>query len=85
MVEQARIATTAARVLLKACCNFENRTDTATFSFSTDDGRTWTPIGGTLRMAYTIPQFIGYRFGLFCYATKTAGGHADFDYFRIDR
>ena len=85
MVEQARIATTAARVLLKACCNFENRTDTATFSFSTDDGRTWTPIGGTLRMAYTIPQFIGYRFGLFCYATKTAGGHADFDYFRIGR
>ncbi|WP_372490047.1 hypothetical protein [Chitinophaga sedimenti] len=34
-------------------------------------------------MAYTIPHFMGYRFGLFNYATKTAGGYADFDYYRI--
>ncbi|MBI5383575.1 MAG: hypothetical protein HZA90_02700 [Verrucomicrobia bacterium] len=26
---------------------------------------------------------MGYRFGLFNYATKTAGGCADFDYFRV--
>lgn len=35
-------------------------------------------------MPYTIPYFMGYRFGLFNYATKTVGGFADFDYFRID-
>ncbi len=34
-------------------------------------------------MAYTIPQFIGYRFGLFNYATKSTGGYVDFDFFRI--
>jgi len=34
-------------------------------------------------MAYTIPQFMGYRFALFNYATKNVGGFADFDYFRI--
>jgi len=34
-------------------------------------------------MAYTIPQFIGYRYALFNYATKNTGGFADFDYFRI--
>jgi hypothetical protein len=26
---------------------------------------------------------MGYRFGLFYYATKNAGGYADFDYFRL--
>ncbi|MDA3930286.1 MAG: hypothetical protein PF541_15155 [Prolixibacteraceae bacterium] len=26
---------------------------------------------------------MGYRFGLFNYATKTTGGYVDFDYFRI--
>jgi hypothetical protein len=27
---------------------------------------------------------MGYRFGLFNYATKTVGGFADFDFFRIE-
>jgi hypothetical protein len=35
-------------------------------------------------MAYTLPHFMGYRFGLFNYATKAAGGIADFDYFHIE-
>jgi hypothetical protein len=26
---------------------------------------------------------MGYRFGLFIYAAKEAGGQADFDYFRL--
>ena len=26
---------------------------------------------------------MGYRFGLFAYATKEAGGYADFDWYRI--
>ena len=40
-------------------------------------------IGSELKMAYTLPHFMGYRFGLFNYATKTAGGFVDFDYFRV--
>ncbi len=28
-------------------------------------------------------QLIGYRFALFHYATKTAGGSVDFDFFRL--
>lgn len=47
------------------------------------DHRTWSPIGSTLKMKYTLPHFMGYRFGLFCYATKAPGGFADFDYFRV--
>jgi hypothetical protein len=26
---------------------------------------------------------MGYRFALFNFATKTAGGHVDFDYFHV--
>ncbi|MEI3220195.1 MAG: hypothetical protein V8S08_12040 [Lachnoclostridium sp.] len=27
---------------------------------------------------------MGYRFGLFNYATKSTGGYVDFDYFRVE-
>ena len=47
------------------------------------NGKTWNPIGTQLKMAYTLPHFMGYRFGLFNYATKDIGGFVDFDWFRI--
>jgi len=31
-----------------------------------------------------LPHFMGYRFGLFNYATKAIGGIADFDFFHIE-
>jgi hypothetical protein len=34
-------------------------------------------------MKYTLPHFMGYRFGLFNFATQTPGGRADFDFFHI--
>jgi beta-xylosidase len=70
------------KVYLKAICDFTNRADTATFAYSLD-GKTWQTIGSSLKMEYTLPHFMGYRFGLFHYATQTAGGYTDFDYFRI--
>ena len=69
-------------VYLKAECDFKNRTDMATFYFSTD-GHTWTSLGNPLHMVYTLPHFMGYRFALFHYATKAPGGAVDFDYFRV--
>ncbi|MEP6746968.1 MAG: glycoside hydrolase 43 family protein [Bacteroidota bacterium] len=69
-------------VFFKAACDFTNKKDTANFFYSLD-GQTWTVLGTPLKMAYTIPQFTGYRFTLFNYATKNIGGYADFDYFRI--
>ena len=69
-------------VHFKAECDFTNRKDTADFYYSLN-GKTWTRIGTPLKMSYTLPHFMGYRFGLFNYATKTAGGYADFDFFRI--
>ena len=69
-------------VYFKAECNFKDRTDRAKFYYSYD-GKEWIFIGEPLKMAYTMPHFMGYRFGLFNYATKNTGGYADFDYFRI--
>jgi hypothetical protein len=34
-------------------------------------------------MEYSMPHFMGYRFGLFNYSTKTQGGFVDFDWFHI--
>lgn len=59
-----------------------NGKDEAKFSYSLD-GKVWNPIGNILKMKYDIPHFMGYRFGLFNYATKNTGGHVDFDWFRI--
>jgi beta-xylosidase len=69
-------------VYLKAECNFRELADVANFFYSLD-GKTWTPIGTQLKMEYSMPHFMGYRFGLFNYATKTPGGYVDFDWFRV--
>ena len=47
------------------------------------DGKAWISIGGELKMSSTLPHFVGYRFGLFNFATRTPGGFADFDCFRV--
>jgi len=80
--ETATIPLNQNTVFFKAECSFINKEDVANFFYSLD-GNNWTALGTTLKMAYTIPQFIGYRFALFNYATKNTGGFADFDYFHI--
>lgn len=82
-VEVQRVPLSQKTVYLKANCDFKDWKDTAHFFYSLD-GKSWTAIGEPLRMPYTIPHFMGYRFGLFTYATRNVGGFADFDYFRID-
>ncbi len=81
-IEMQKIPLAQPTVFLKADCNFKERADTAHFFYSLD-GKSWTPIGSALKMSYTLPHFMGYRFGLFNYATKTAGGFVDFDFFHI--
>ena len=81
-VKMDSVAFKGKTVQLKATCDFLDKKDIAKFYYSLD-GKTWKSIGSQLKMEYTIPQFIGYRFGLFNYATKTPGGYVDFDYFHI--
>jgi len=81
-VELARVPLAQEVVWLKAACDFRNRADQGRFFYS-QDGRAWTAIGGPLKMRYTLPHFMGYRFGLFHFSTGTPGGSADFDFFRV--
>ncbi|MFW6310248.1 MAG: glycoside hydrolase, partial [Prolixibacteraceae bacterium] len=69
-------------IYLKAECDFRNQKDVADFYFSMN-GKDWTKIGLQLNMEYTLPHFMGYRFGLFNFATEEHGGFVDFDWFRI--
>lgn len=70
------------KIYLKAECDFTDKKDEALFYYSLN-GKDWSKIGGTLHMSYTLPHFMGYRFGLFNYATKITGGFIDFDFFKI--
>lgn len=71
------------RVYLKVEFDFNDMTDKAYFYYSLD-GAFWTEIGESLQMVYLLKHFMGYRFGLFNYATTTTGGYVDIDYFRLD-
>lgn len=72
------------RIYLRIDMDFTNRTDKATFFYSLDS-LNWKQIGNTLQMTYDLKHFVGYRFGLFNYATKSVGGYVDFDWFQIGK
>ena len=42
------------------------------------DGESFVSIGDALKMQYTLDLFVGYRIGIFSYATKELDGMVDF-------
>ena len=80
--EIASVPLSGKTVHLKVECEFAPAPELARFSYSLD-GKSWTPIGRPSALKYTVPHFTGYRFALFYYSTKTAGGRVDFDYYRV--
>ena len=81
--EIERITLHQENVYFKIDCDFE--ADEAYFYYSLD-GENWQKIGNTLNMVYTFTKhFMGYRFGLFNFATEEAGGYVDFDYYRVNK
>ena len=81
-VEVQSVPLTQKTAYLRADCDFRDKADVANFLYSLD-GKKWIPVGSQLKMEYSMPHFMGYRFGLFNYATKEPGGYVDFDWFRI--
>lgn len=80
---QASVPRGQEAVFLRIDCDF--RTNVASFYYKFDD-EDWIPLGSKLHMRYTIPEhFMGYRFGLFNYATKTPGGSVDFNYYQVGK
>ena len=68
-------------VYLKEDFNFAGG-DKVTFYYSFD-GSTWTQLGDPMQLSYELKHFMGSKFAIFNYATKSTGGYADFDYFRV--
>lgn len=58
-------------------------TGTSSFSYSLDNN-SYVNIGNQLKMRFSLKIFTGNKFCLFNYATKTAGGYVDFDWFRTN-
>ena len=77
----ASVDCTSDIVYLKEDFNFAGG-DTVTFYYSFD-GNTWTQLGDPMKLSYELTHFMGSKFALFNYATKSTGGYADFDYFRV--
>jgi beta-xylosidase len=69
-------------VFLRLGFDFRNRADLAHFFYSVDN-KIWKEIGTPLHLRYDLVHFMGCRMGLFNFATKSPGGHADFDFFRV--
>ncbi len=69
-------------VYLRIDCDFRDRKDEARFYYSFN-GKSWKPIGDPIEMKYTLPHFMGYRFGLYHYSDVSVGGHADFDFYEV--
>jgi xylan 1,4-beta-xylosidase len=75
-------ALTSPHVFLRARGDYDN--DVARLGYS-EDGGTFTDLGGEIRLPYQLKTFQGTRYALFAFNTAGhEGGHADFEDFRVD-
>lgn len=81
MTEQARIPLNKELVYLRVEGDFTNGRDEARFSYSLD-GKTWIPVGLPIKMKFDYTRmFMGSKFAIFNYATRSVGGYVDVDSF----
>jgi beta-xylosidase len=83
--EKARIELTKDVVYLRIDGDFNLNKDLATFYYSFDN-RKWVPIGTEFKMIFDYRKlFMGTKFAIFNYATKTTGGYVDVDFFEYNK
>ena len=81
MTEQARIPLNKELVYLRVEGDFTNGRDEARFSYSLD-GKAWIPVGLPIKMKFDYTRmFMGSKFAIFNYATRSLGGYVDVDSF----
>ena len=81
-VEKARTDLNQDKIYLRMDCNF--LTDDAHFYYSLNQ-RTWNSLGTRFHMIWSMAHFTGNKFAIFNYATQSAGGYVDVDFFRYSR
>ena len=83
MTEQARIPLNKELVYLRVEGDFTNGRDEARFSYSLD-GKAWIPVGLPVKMKFDYTRmFMGSKFAIFNYATRSVGGYVDVDSFDL--
>ena len=83
--EKARVELSKNIIYLRIDCDFNLNKDIATFSYSLDNVN-WIPIGTEFKMIFDYKKlFMGTKFAIFNYATKSIGGFVDVDYFKYNR
>ena len=79
--EVYRQALKSKTIYLKISCDFRKDKDLATLSYSLD-GKKWTEAIRDFKMKFDFRRlFMGTRFAIYNYATKSAGGYVDVDSF----
>ena len=81
---KANVSFSGNKIYLRAVGTFGQNSSSVVFSYRTNESQSWTNIGTTVNPTFSLQHFTGVRFGLFNYATKTAGGYVDFDYYRVN-
>jgi beta-xylosidase len=83
--EKARVELTKNTVFLRIDMDFNLNRDLATFFYSLDN-KNWIPIGTEFKMRFDHTKlFMGTRFAIFNYATKSTGGFVDIDFFSYQK
>ncbi len=71
------------KLTLKATFFLEHAKENVQFSYFDEEAGKYVDFGELVKLRYTLDQFVGVRFALFCYSTKKAGGSATFKDFEI--
>lgn len=72
-------------IYLKLHGDFNPGRDMASFTYSLD-GEKWQSIGREIKMSFDYRRhFMGSKFAIFNYATKSLGGYVDVDWFRVEK
>jgi beta-xylosidase len=83
--EKAKVEISQNTVYLRIDGDFNLNKDLATFYYSFDN-KNWVPIGPEYKMIFDYRKlFMGSKFAIFNYATKTIGGFVDVDFFKYNR
>lgn len=83
--EKQRIGWEGEKIYLRIACDFTLHQDIARFYYSKDNKK-WKRIGTDFKMRFDHKKlFMGTKFAIFNYATKTAGGFVDVDCFNYSR
>lgn len=85
MEEKGRVELSQNTIYLRVDGDFNLNKDLATFFYSLDN-KTWIPIGPAYKLIFDYRRlFMGSKFAIFNFGTKTSGGYVDVDFFQYTK